>query len=204
MPEVASMSSTPPLWKPIPLAELQKINPELAELLSLFPAGTDPRWVANLPVILKQMRKHPRHISHSDAHRKLATAIRLLEKHLPGLIADADVDAADARATARNTDSAMFAEKARALLAAAEPFHGITRHRKSTGWWHGYARMIALEVRLAFQSTGQSVSFNHNSRPLLLVQELLKRGGCINRDGDGTVSADALIDVLRMRDRMGN
>jgi hypothetical protein len=116
--------------------------------------------LTNLVYLLELASKAPVGITHGKAHRDLAAAVRILLQVLPGLIADADDAAMAAHRDGRATDMDHFAGHLRTLLAATEPFRPITARRDRRGAWHGWARMMAMEVR---RCGGTPVSFAHET-----------------------------------------
>ena len=175
--------------------------PDAAAVLAAFRAAgveldpanrADAGTIDDILYLLRLIRAHPHDLTHGADHKALRGAIRELLDTLPRMLAAAEAEAASAAREARATDQGRFAELARALLAAAMPFATTARTiRTKPGWWHAYARMLGMELRVVFYRRGLPAGASVSTAPLVCgVVALLGLAG-VER------TPEAVLKVLR-------
>jgi hypothetical protein len=180
---ITNLSMTPSAEK------LAAIRTAFQKNLSVAPSNND---VVHIAYLLRLIETAPHTLTHGRSHRELARAIRIILKVLPQLISEAESENFAAKSEGRATDMDHFAWRAQALFNAAKPFEPITARRDKRGWWHGWARNLALDVKviLARQGVNQRSFSKATGGGTLTVCALLDIAGV-------QVDAEALVTALR-------
>lgn len=158
------------------------------------PIVLDARALNDIGYLLRQIHASPRKVTHGPEHKALREHVRGLIEILPGLIAAADAEAAAAGRDGRTTDMGHFAWRAWALLDAAQPFAAVVaRGRDPRSWWHGGARLLAMEVQAILRQHQQPAGVQKDTSPaIIVVVRLLALAGVTEEPG-------AVIEALRAR-----
>lgn len=154
-------------------------------------AGIDAplRDIATLPYQLSLIRAHPRELMDSPQMAEAVKAMRTLARVMPGLVDRAEAIANRERRAGRASWTDRYAMHGRALLAAIDPF--TLDRRDARGWWHGWARSIAVDIRLILRRSGSRASFSNPSSPaVLILRDLMASAG-------HSVTETAIIDALK-------
>lgn len=171
--EVIKLSERPP--PPGTVASSEPPPPEITEIIDIFrKSGIEPapRDVETLPHLLAMARAHPREFLDSDEYKQARLAMQALERLMPKLIDRAQTLAAPEAGAARPAWLDRYAAQARTLLDAIEPF--TLDRRNKVGWWHGWARMIGVEIGVIFGRARVAVSYDKDTAPAAVVMfELL-------------------------------
>jgi hypothetical protein len=174
-----------------------------------------PDWLlSDTLYLVKLAQNQPRAFIYGPERAKLADAIRTIHSVLPGLIAEADAEAAKAKVEARATDMDQFALRGRDLLQAAEPFKGMANRRLNPrGNWHGWARMLAMNVRHILERQKPRLGFmpdhpmNHAPWRISFAKETSPGTQIVCKllvlAGFNDVTPAAVVEVLRTRDKKG-
>ena len=135
----------------------------------------DTSTVRNLDYLLRLVRSAPHELTHGKEHKKLREAVRTLLEVLPTMITAAEKAAAEAAADGRTSEMTHFAWRCQALLDAAQPFATVAGGRRNhLGWWHGWARVIAGEVRrVLHKHGGLSLGIRKPNSPVVVITHRL-------------------------------
>lgn len=167
------MQDQPTHITPPSTEEIDKIFQIFRDRAGIDPAGAD---VATLSYLLSLIRAHPRELMDSSEYSEAVLAMRTLSRIMPKLIDRAERIAGDAQRTGRPTWADRYAMQARAVLAAIEPMNLDRRDKR--GWWHGWAQMAEIDIRLIFHRHSQIASFANPTAPAVLVMcDLLALAG---------------------------
>ncbi len=177
--------------------------------------STPPEWLlADTVYLIGLAQSQPRAFIYGPERAKLADAIRTINSVLPGLIAEADAEATKAKAEARATDMDHFALRGCALLQAAEPFTEMANRRLNPrGDWHGWARMLAMNVRHILERQKPRLGFmpdhpmNHASWRISFAKETSPGTEIVCKllvlAGFSDVTPAAVVEALRNREKKG-
>lgn len=155
------------------------------------PVVPDERTVDRLAYLVGLLRGHPKQITHGQAHKDLRNAVRILLRVLPNIIQDAATEALAAEQDGRTTDMGHLVWRARALLDAAQPFESVSSNgqRDHRGWWHGWARLIADEVRSVLRQHGQTDGVKNPKSPAIVITQALLAVGNVHPEAHGVIHA---------------
>ncbi len=177
-----------------PLARGKRWRAEAERIRRIFESAgieTTAAEVAEIPYALDLIRAHPGAFLHSNEFRLATEAIHTLAQTLPLLKVEAEELAAQEAQAGRASWAARYAKDVERLLIAAEPMVLPSRSRR--GWWHGWARALALEVGVIFRRHDQAADFgNADGRALGAVVALLGLAGV-------EVTPEAVREVFRKR-----
>ena len=132
---------------------------------------TDAITISNI-LDIASAGKREQELWYGDNTKSLRAALREILSTLPGMIEEAEK-------SHRRLRNDRFPEFARALLASTEPFRDFAKKQPSRrSWWHTYAQMLMLDVRLVFIRARKSVSFSNDSAPgIEVISNLLRLAG---------------------------
>ena len=168
-------------------------NSEIDTIIEIFRSEAklelSPRDVATLPYLLSLIRAHPRDFLDSPDANDARKAMQLLNDLLPGLIEQAKAKAKKEAAAGRSTWLDRYAEEGRKVLDALAPFALDRRDVRS--WWHRWAKILSVDVRLIFKRAGGKAGFSHETSPgVRVLIKILALAGV-------SVSSEQVIEALK-------
>lgn len=172
--------------------EIERQHAEIDAMRAIIRKHTgieaEPRELSTWPYLLSLIRAHPRELLDAPEYVEAVKAMRTLANVLPILRKKAEFLAKEAERAGRTTWLDRYAEHACALERSIKPFvlgwedkpgqENKRGRRDKRGWWHGWAKMAATEIRLILSRHGRHAGFhNETDRAVEILVDLLEMAG---------------------------
>ena len=174
------------------MSQTAAITPEdIANIRAVFPEAPEDRELVTLAYAVQLIRMARGRAGQAKQHQKLAAAIRALQDVLPGLIEGAEAEIETARSYGLPTSADRVVQLLAPLRDAAEQAAQMKPLIDSRSWWHGWASMLAIDLRATMTRQGERMGFGKpTSRGPEIIQGIFALAGV-------AVTPESVVKALR-------